>query len=193
MKIQLRKNLKPHALRWDEMYSVLTEAEAILNSRPLAPLHTEESTEGTFLTAGHFLVGRPLKAPPVRLPSTSKYSLLRRWDLVTRIKADLWKTWSSSYLASCAQRSKWLRPGYRLHKGDIVFVKDESIKTRDWPIAIVEDVHPGDDGKTRVATIRCRGKLYRRPVVRLIPVLTDDVTSSTPPGSMSGTPTQPEP
>ncbi len=121
MKIQLRKNLKPHALRWDEMYSVLTEAEAILNSRPLAPLHTEESTEGTFLTAGQFLVGRPLKAPPVRPPSTSKYSLLRRWNLVTRIKADLWKTWSSSYLASCAQRSKWLRPGYCVRKGDIVF------------------------------------------------------------------------
>ncbi len=32
MKVQLRKNLKPHTLRWDKMYSVLTGAEAILNS-----------------------------------------------------------------------------------------------------------------------------------------------------------------
>ncbi len=79
MKLLLRKNLKPHNLRWDELYTVLTEAEAILNSRPLAPLHTEEAAEGAYLTAGHFLIERPLRAPPAELPSTGKISNLRRW------------------------------------------------------------------------------------------------------------------
>ncbi len=70
MKLLLRKKVGPHALRWDELYTVLTEAEAILNSRPLAPLHAETATEGAFLTAGHFLIGRPLAAPPEPLAST---------------------------------------------------------------------------------------------------------------------------
>ncbi len=74
MKSHLAKNVTPHALRWDELYSVLTEAEAILNSRPLAPLHSSEATEGSFLTAAHFLVGRPLYAMPSRPASTSPTS-----------------------------------------------------------------------------------------------------------------------
>ena len=78
MKLQLKKNIQPHALRWEELYSILTEAEAILNSRPLAPLHANEASEGNFLTAGHFLIGRPLRALPSKLPSTSPTSHLRR-------------------------------------------------------------------------------------------------------------------
>ena len=106
MKQQLRKNLQPHSLRWDELYTVLTEAEAILNSRPLMPLHSEEAAEGMYLTPGHFISGKPLRAPPTKLPSTAQTSDLRRWNLVSRVKSDLWRQWCSSYLASCSQRSK---------------------------------------------------------------------------------------
>ena len=80
MKSLLRKKVGPHALRWDELYTVLTEAEAILNSRPLSPLHSDSAAEGNYLTAGHFLIGRPLAAPPERLPSSSPTSHLRRWN-----------------------------------------------------------------------------------------------------------------
>ena len=62
MKVLLRKNLQPHALKYDELYTLLTEVESILNSRPLAPLLSDEATEGSYLTAGHFLIGRPLRA-----------------------------------------------------------------------------------------------------------------------------------
>lgn len=88
MKTTLRKTTGPHPLTWDELYTVLVEAEGILNSRPLAPMNTDDTAEGKFLTAGHFLIGRPLRAPPTKLSSTGKPSLLRRWNLVSRIKAD---------------------------------------------------------------------------------------------------------
>ncbi len=55
-----------------------------------------------------------------------------------------------------------------------MFVRDEALKVQDWPIARVTDVHPGDDGITRVVDITCRGRTYRRPVVKLIPALTDE-------------------
>ncbi len=64
MKVLLRKNLSPHHLRFDEMYTLLTEAESIFNSRPLTPLKKDEVAGGQVLTAGHFLIGRPLKALP---------------------------------------------------------------------------------------------------------------------------------
>ena len=174
MKLHLRKNLKPHPLRWDELYTVLMEAEAILNSRPLAPLHSEESEEGAYLTAGHFLVGRPLRSPPSKPSSTARISDLRRWNLVSRLKSDLWRQWCASYLSSCAQRTKWTyRSCRKLQPGDLVFVKDETLRTRDWPIAIVEKIHPGDDQEVRVVTIRCHGRTYKRPTVKIIPFFTD--------------------
>ncbi len=192
MKVLLRKTLQPHSLRWDELYTLLAQAESILNSRPLAPLHTEEASEGTYLTAGHFLIGRPLRAPPQPLPSTGKMSNLRRWELVSRLQNDLWRQWTATYLASCAQRSKWTRTGRSLAPGDLVFVRDETLRSRDWPVAVVETAHAGDDGHVRAVTLRCRGKRYTRAIHRLIPLITDEdqVIPKTPqasPGSMSGT------
>ncbi len=78
MKAILRKNARPHPLRWEELYTLLVEAEAILNSRPIAPLHSEEAAEGMFLMAGHFLIGRPLRAPPTKTPPSGSISNLRR-------------------------------------------------------------------------------------------------------------------
>ncbi len=173
MKIGLRKIVTPHPLTWPELTTLLAEVEATLNSRPVAPLHADDLTENNVLTPGHFLIGRPLRAPPTKLPSTGKLSLLRRWNLVERLQADLWKHWSTSYLSSCAARSKWILPGTALQVGDIVLVKDESLRSRSWPLAIIEKLHSGDDGVSRVATISCRGKSYQRPVHRLVRLITD--------------------
>jgi len=174
MKTLLRKNLKPHALRYEELYTLLADIEAILNSRPLAPLHSDDIAEGTYLTAGHFLVGRPLRAAPSPQPPTGKISNLRRWNLVSRLTSDLWNQWLGTYLASCSQRSKWNRQGHKLSPGDLVFVKDETLRVRDWPMAIVTRTYPGDDGEIRAVEIRCKGKTYSRPSTRLIPFVADD-------------------
>jgi len=168
MKKLIRKNITPHALQYDEFYTLITQVEATLNSRPLTPILTDDVTEGKVLTAGHFLIGRPIRALPTHKPSEAKITSLRRWNLVQRLSADIWQQWLSSYLASCAQRSKWIHQGRKLVKGDLVFIKDETLKTLDWPIGIILEVHPGDDNVTRVVTLRCRGKEYRRSVERLI-------------------------
>ncbi len=73
MKTLLRKLLAPHQLRFDELYTVLVEVESILNSRPLAPLHTDEVVEESYLTPGHFLIGRPLKAAPSQDPGHGQH------------------------------------------------------------------------------------------------------------------------
>ncbi len=199
MKVGLRKVAGPHPLMWAEMYTLLTEVESVLNSRPIAPLGADDLKEANNLTPGHFLIGRPLRALPSKRPPSGKLSLMRRWNLVERLQADLWKYWSSAYLSSCVARAKWLRPGYALQVGDVVLVKDESLKSRAWPLAVIEELHKGSDGVARAATLRCKGKLYQRPANRLVPLITDadenkhtsdvssDITPSpAPPGVCSG-------
>ncbi len=88
MKTLLRKVLTPHPLRFDELYTILTEVEAVLNSRPIVPLYSTDVNEST-LTPGHFLIGRPLKSPPSAEASKANISSLRRWALVNRLSQDL--------------------------------------------------------------------------------------------------------
>ena len=192
MKMLLRKNIKPHPLRFEELYTLLVDAEATINSRPITPLHADDAQEDLCLTAGHFLIGRPLRAPPSPQPSQARLSTLRRWNLTSRLTADLWKQWLSIYLASCDQRAKWHRQGHRLSPGDLVFIKDESLRICQWPLARVEDIYRGDDGEIRAARLRCRGKLYDRPTCKLIPFLPDEDSTTTRPGSMFGTSEEPK-
>jgi len=91
MKLLMRKTLQSQLLKVDELTSVLVEIEAVLNSRPLTPLETTDPDD-IVLTPGHFLIGRPLLAPPTKAATSQSISSLRRWQLVQRINQDIWQT-----------------------------------------------------------------------------------------------------
>ena len=182
----MKKNLSPHPLRFDELYTLLAEAESILNSRPLAPIREDEASQGDVITAGHFLIGRPLKALPTQEPPTAKISTLRRWRLISRIKQDLWNSWLKLYLASQHQRNKWITPHQPIKVGDLVYIKDEVLKNRTWPLAKVLKTFPGDDDQVRAAKLLCHGKEYVRATQLLIKLY--DEEDETTPTSTSLTP-----
>ena len=58
MKALLYKTLGTQKLTSEEMYSILIEVEAILNSRPLVPMDSTPLDGAQVLIPGHFLVGR---------------------------------------------------------------------------------------------------------------------------------------
>ena len=70
IKALLYKHLGTQRLTSEEMYTVPAEVEAVLNSRPLAPLDSPPMDGATVLTPGHFLVRRSLKALP-EIPDTT--------------------------------------------------------------------------------------------------------------------------
>ncbi len=124
------------------------------------------------ITAGHFLIGRPLRLIPSRISSTSKICYLRRWNLVNRLSAELWERWYTVYLQSLQQRKKWKTITSNLAKGDIVLLKDEeTYGCRSWPLARVVEIHPGADRLVRVVTVLCHGKTVKRAVKKLVPLL----------------------
>jgi len=178
MKLLLAKNIAPHKLRFDELYTLLAEVESILNSRPLNAITQEDTATGSILTPGHFLIGRPLGALPTQ-EETRQPSTLRRWRLVTSLKQQLWSQWLKVYLQTQHDRNRWTKPQENVKVDDLVFLKDTTLDYRVWPLARVTKVFPGDDGKVRAAEVSCKGKTYLRAVQMLIPLHLDEQESST--------------
>jgi len=87
------KSAKYHAARivgqahltFEEMQTVLSEIEAILNSRPITPL-SEDPNDLAYLTPGHFLVGTALNNFPCNDVSEINENRLLRWQRVEQIR-----------------------------------------------------------------------------------------------------------
>ncbi|XP_062557876.1 uncharacterized protein LOC134222728 [Armigeres subalbatus] len=62
-KLLFKRTIGSHTLLYDEMLTVLTQMEAVMNSRPLTPL-SNDPDDYEALTPGHFLIQRPLTAIP---------------------------------------------------------------------------------------------------------------------------------
>ena len=155
MKSTLLKVLPPHPLSFEEFCTVLTDAEAAVNSRPLTPVDSHPPDGGTILTPGHFLIGRPLKALPTQTDSQVTVSLQRRWKLTRQLSQEIWRLWKSTYLKAINAHSKWKTARPNLQVGDVVVVKDDTLRQHTWPLALVIRTFPGKDKLVRVVDIRC--------------------------------------
>jgi len=180
MKILMRKIICPHILKVEELSSLLIEIEAIMNSRLMVPLDSTDP-DSLVLTPGHFLIGRPLLAPPTTEASQSNISTLRRWQLVQRLTQDIWRQWQSHYLITLQGRQKWKSTGHKFKVGEVVFVKGDIFAHRKWPLARITATHPGSDGIVRVVDVKCQGKKYQRSTHSIIHFMDEEGHSAAPP------------
>ena len=103
MKSILRKIIEPQLLDFEEFTTVLVDAKAVLNRKPL--IHMIDATPTNRVTAFTwlFLVGTLLKAFPVFVDQEMNILLLEHWNLVHRLSSDIWHHWKNSYLQTLHQ------------------------------------------------------------------------------------------
>ena len=147
--------------------------EPCLNTRPLTPL-PEPLYALEALAHGNFLVGKPLMPLHESPDSDQLITLLRRWDLCQKLMSHIWSRWSDQYLTIMNCLSKWQNPTKELEIGDIVCLRNEPTAPIKWPIARVLEVHPGQDKRVRVVTVRTAWGTYKRPVVKVALLLHPD-------------------
>ncbi|XP_046409087.1 uncharacterized protein LOC124173968 [Ischnura elegans] len=97
---------------------------------------------------------------------------LKRWLLLSQMSQHFWDRWSAEYLKSIQCRSKWTQESPALTVGDVVLIKNEMTSPAKWPLAVITDLHPGSDGLARVATVRTATSTFKRPIVKLILLIT---------------------
>ncbi|XP_029177719.1 uncharacterized protein LOC114945619 [Nylanderia fulva] len=154
-------------LNFEELQTVLSEIEAILNSRPITPLSVDPN-DLCYHGPGHFLVGTALNSFPCRDFCEINENRLLRWQRVEQLRQHFWRRWSSEYLGSLQERSKWKQnSGIQLRVNQLVLVKQQNLPPLQWAIGRVLEIHPGSDNVKRTATIKTTKGTYVRPLSKL--------------------------
>ena len=169
IKYHLRRTLGSHIATYEEISTLLTEIEACLNSRPLCAL-SDDPSNPTYLSPGHFLIGQPITQLPTVDFTNLKSNSLSRWQLQQQQLQHFWQRWSAEYLHSLQQRHRWQKATPNFQAGDLILLKEDNTPPLQWPTAIVQEVHPGKDGVTRVVTLRTPKGVFKRPTSKICPL-----------------------
>ena len=176
----LRKVLGNSLISFDELATIVTEVECILNSRPLSYMYDELG--GEVLTPSHLFVGRRLLSlpsgndiHPKSLEHDGEYTLNKRFLHLTRILSHFWNRWRTEYIMDLRETHKLNNnKSPKVETGDVVLVQEEHAKRASWKIGIVDELIIGKDGEIRGAKVRKAGKgkheFIKRPVQKLIPL-----------------------
>ncbi|XP_030752295.1 uncharacterized protein LOC115879542 [Sitophilus oryzae] len=165
-KHHLKRVLNQRHLTYEEFYSILTQVEAVLNSRPITPL-SNDPFDLEALTPGHFLIGRVLTAVPQKPLLESKPNYVKRYHLTQQIFQHFWSRWVKEYLHLLQQRTKWQTGNPRLDVGTMVLMKEDNLPPMFWPLGRIIEVHPGSDSIVRVVSVKTKNGVFKRAISKI--------------------------
>ena len=198
----LKKCIGRTTLNYNELVTLLTEVESVVNSRPLTYIKDDQDGVTYTLCPSHLINGRRVTNTPngghFEVISTNA-SLTRKSKHHRHLLQQFTYQWRKHYLLSLREnhvlKSK-VRKGPEIAVGDIVILKNESSNRMFWKLAKVEELLPGSDGIVRSTIVKVaeadkNPRLMRRSVKHLFPIkvnanLDEDeanrqATSNTPP------------
>jgi hypothetical protein len=149
----------------ETLLTVITEAEKILNDRPLTRV-TNDPTGLDPLTPSQLLLLRPNSS----LPSTDLGNLVpyrKRWKQSQYLANVFWKRWFKEYLPILQERQKWFRPKRNVQVGDLVMIVQENVSRGQWPKGLIEEVFPDKRGHVRQVVVRTATARMRRDVRKI--------------------------
>ena len=125
----------------------LSVIKRILNDKPIIDVSTDPK-DLSALTPNMLLNGVVEASLPADV--YSKSDLYRRSRRKGQILGDrFWSRWISEYLPMLQPRRKWFGVSPNINVGDLVLVKDDSVKKGCWPKVIVDECYPDAEGLVR--------------------------------------------
>ena len=172
----------------ESLCTFMTEAEAIVNCRPLTVVDLSSPEGVEPLTPNHLLTMKTsvVLPPPGSFQVADLYSK-KRWHRVQYLANEFWIKWKADILQSLQTRQKWARARRNVKVDDVVIVKDEGLLQNQWHLARVVETYPSDDALVRKVKLlvgdssldrcgkRSKPPLYLdRPVQKLVLLVASD-------------------
>ncbi|XP_075256561.1 uncharacterized protein LOC142349036 [Convolutriloba macropyga] len=165
--------LGKQSLKEDRSLTVLCILEQLLNNRSLADVSSDISDLKP-LTPNHFLIGQVNVSWPNTLFSGTPVSYRKLFRDQHSILVAIWNRWMNEYLPTLQQGNKLAKEELEeIKKGDVVWITDKNTHPFNFPLGRVEDVCRGDDQRVRADLIKTQLRSYKRPVIKLIPIISD--------------------
>ena len=159
----LNSTLNLQSLDEKGLHTVLCEAEAILNSRPITKASTDPN-DLEALTPNHLLL---LKTVPSLSPGQFQKEDLyarRRWRQVQYMADLFWKRWIKEYLPQLQERQKWSNIRRNFTPGDIVVIVDDSAPRNSWLTGRIVETMMDKKGLVRQLRIKSKTGFLTRPI-----------------------------
>lgn len=157
-------------LTHEALTTLMAEVAAIINARPLIPVSSDP--EDPFLLTPATLLTQKVSLPSAPPGDWIKALHKSQWRRVQHLAQTFWDRWKKQYLASLQPRRKWQAPMPDLQPGSVVLLKDDQLKRNEWPLGLITQVIPSQDGKVRKVEIKVSRKdgtkLYQRPITETV-------------------------
>ena len=175
IKAGLQVAVGSQAVSEDVLHTTLVEVEGILNSKPLGYVSADVADPDP-ITPNILLMGRRDAVLPQVAYVPSGIGR-RRWRHCQVLVDQFWIQYIRSYLPTLQTRQKWQRSSSNVTVDSVVLIMDPSLPRAQWPIGRIIKTVTSQDGCIRTAEVLVKGKVYTRPVARLIqlPALKDDI------------------
>ena len=167
----LKATLRRETIDRDTLLTILCEAEAVVNSRPLAEVSDDPDdplpVTPSMLIRGFDTVSCPY---PTDWKMITENLTKKTWLNRLERQQDFCQQFQKDYIQTLRERQKWHKvQDVPIKKGSLVLI-EEARKRLFWPMGRVLEVQTGRDGIARSATIRTQNGTTRRPFQRLVPL-----------------------
>ena len=133
----LKAVIKERTFTDDALYTIMTEVESTVNSRPLTNV-CDNIDDYEALTSNHFLLGQRSNNTPVINNKEVDVTVRRTWKAVQAATNSFWSRWTREYLPLLTERKEWSSLIVNLKKGDLVLLCKKNLKRSHWPLGRVE-------------------------------------------------------
>ena len=149
----------------EHLSTVLCEAEAMVNGRPLTKV-SDDPNDLSPLTPNMLLLMRQGEVPTPGGSSANAYR--SRWKYVQHLAHQFWLRFLREYVPELNRRDKWTSPERNFKVGELVLVVDKRASRNLWPLGRIVEIHPGRDGKVRSVTLKTKSTVLKRPIVDIV-------------------------
>ncbi|XP_057662513.1 uncharacterized protein LOC130897595 [Diorhabda carinulata] len=168
LKVHLRKILGRASLTFEELNTVISECTAYINSRPIT--YTSDDPSDPVPITPQMFIGDIQEMGVPDLDEVDAKSLHKRVRRRQEIRDNLKQRFRSEYLGQMFMTASNLKNPREPKVGEIVLIGADNQKRMHWPMAVVEELILGVDGRCRVVKLRTQDGQLTRPVQRVFPL-----------------------